>query len=88
MHETYLIFCAHEWLVRRESPNRFALETLKEFVFKVTIRLISCLSPFGNWSGRYIQRSILTLLGKDFNMAYGVLMLKPRSITELYEVGC
>ena len=49
------------------------------------------LLPFGNWSERYIQISILMLLGKKSNTAYSVLMLNPcKANTELghYKVGC
>ena len=49
-------------------------------MFKATIRLCFMVVTAGNWSGRYIQISILTLLGKYFNMACSVLMLNPRPL--------
>ena len=49
-------------------------------MFKETICLRFMVVTFGNWSERYIKISILTLLGKTFNMAYSVVMLKPRPL--------
>ena len=49
-------------------------------MFKATISLSLWLSPFGNWSERYIQISVLMLLGKIFNTAYSIVMLKPRPL--------
>ena len=50
-------------------------------MFKATIKAyVLWLSPFGNWSESYIQISILTLLGKKFNTAYSVAMLKSRPL--------
>ena len=49
-------------------------------VLMLNSRPLLWLSPFGNWSEKYIQIRALTLLGKGFNMAYSVLMLNPRPL--------
>ena len=76
MHKTYLIFCADELLVRHESSNRFALKNLGGVCVQSNHKaaFYGCHHLANGVKGIY-SNSILTLLGKSFNMAYNVLML-------------